>query len=215
MRSRGLSPRILLALLVLVVVAGGLAALLIGGSSRQQATGAVSDHSRFRAAEAFSPPAPTPPLALRNYLGEPVNIDSYRGRAVLVTFLYTNCPDVCPLITASLHATLELLRSRSSQVQIIAVSVDPRGDTRKAVAAFLARHHMTGRMLYLTGSAHELARAWKAWGVGSERDVQQPQFINHSGLVYGISASGRRTTIYASDFIPAELAHDVPLLAAQ
>jgi protein SCO1/2 len=215
MRSRGLNPRILLALLVLVVVAGGVAVLLIGGSSHQQATGAVSAHGQFRAAEVFSPPVPSPPLELHNYLGQPVNIDSYRGRAVLVTFLYTNCPDVCPLITASLHASLELLGSRSSTVQIIAVSVDPRGDTTKAVAAFLARHHMTGRMLYLTGTAHELARVWKAWGVGSERDAQQPQFINHSGLVYGISASGKRMTVYASNFIPAELAHDVPLLAAQ
>lgn len=215
MRSRGLNPRILLSLLVLVVIAGGVAVLLIGGSSSPQATGAVSSHGRFEAAEAFSPPEPVPPLALRNYDGQPVDIASYRGRAVLVTFLYTNCPDVCPLITASLHTTLELLGPRASRVQIIAVSVDPRGDTRRAVAAFLARHKMTGKMLYLTGSAHELARVWKAWGVGSERDVQQPQFINHSGLVYGISASGKRTTIYASNFIPAELAHDVPLLAAQ
>lgn len=215
MRSRGLNPRILLALLVLVVVAGGVAVLLIGGSSRQQATGAISAHGQFRAAEVFSPPSSAPPLQLHNYLGQPVNIASYRGRAVLVTFLYTNCPDVCPLITASLHATLELLGPRASQVQIIAVSVDPRGDTKKAVAAFLARHKMTGRMFYLTGNAHELARAWKAWGVGSERDAQQPQFINHSGLVYGVSASGKRTTIYASNFIPAELAHDVPLLAAR
>ncbi len=215
MRKHGLDPRILLSLLVLVVIAGGVAVLLIGGNSRQQATGATTAHGEFRAEGVFSPAAPAPPLELHNYLGQPVNIDSYRGRAVLVTFLYTNCPDVCPLITASLHATLELLGHRSSQVQIIAVSVDPRGDTTRAVAAFLARHKMTGRMLYLTGSAHELAHVWKAWGVGSERDIQQPQFINHSGLVYGISASGKRTTVYASNFIPAELAHDVQLLAAQ
>lgn len=206
----------LLSLLVLVVIAGGVAVLLIGGNSSQQATGASGVHGQFRAEGVFSPATPAPPLALHNYLGQPVNIASYRGRAVLVTFLYTNCPDVCPLITASLHATLELLGpAKSSQVQVIAVSVDPYGDTTRAIAAFLARHKMTGRMLYLTGSAHELAQAWKAWGVGSERDAQQPQFINHSGLVYGISASGTRTTVYASNFIPAELAHDVPLLAAQ
>jgi protein SCO1/2 len=215
MRNRGLSPRTLLSLLVLVVVAGGVAVLVIGGNSRPQVAGASTAHGQYQATEVFSPPTPAPPLALRNYLGRPVNIDSYRGRAVLVTFLYTNCPDICPLITASLHATLELLGSESSRVQIIAVSVDPRGDTPQAVAAFLARHHMTGRMQYLIGSAHELARVWKAWGVGSERDASQPQFVNHTGLVYGITASGKRTTIYAANFIPGELAHDVPLLAAQ
>jgi protein SCO1/2 len=216
MRSRGLDPRILLSLLVLVVIAGGVAVLVIGGGAHSQAAGASASHGEFRAEGVFSPPKPAPSLALHNYLGRPVNIDSYRGRAVLVTFLYTSCPDVCPLITASLHATLELLGpAKSSHVQIIAVSVDPRGDTPAAVAAFLARHKMTGRMQYLIGSARELAPVWKAWGVGSERDTQQPQFVNHTGLVYGISASGARTTVYAANFEPGELAHDVPLLAAQ
>ncbi len=216
MRKHGLDPRILLSLLVLVVIAGGVAVLVIGGNSRQLAAGATSAHGSFDSVETFASPTQAPSLALRNYLGQPVNIDFYRGKAVLVTFLYTSCPDICPLITASLHATLELLGSaKSSHVQIIAVSVDPRSDTPKAVAAFLARHEMTGRMQYLIGSAHELAAVWKAWGVGSEQDAEQPQFVNHTGLVYGISASGRRTTIYAANFIPAELAHDVPLLAAQ
>ncbi len=206
----------LLSLVVLVVIAGGVALLAIGGNSPPQVAGATPTHGEFRAEAVFSAPAPAPALALHNYLGQPVNIASYRGKAVLVTFLYTNCPDICPLITAGLHATLELLGpARSAHVQIIAVSVDPRGDTPRAVAAFLARHQMTGRMQYLTGSAHELAPVWKAWGVGSERDASQPQFINHTGLIYGISASGKRTTVYAANFIPAELAHDVPLLAAQ
>ena len=206
----------LLALLVIVVVSGGVAVVAIGGNAPPTVAGTTTAHGQFRAQAVFSPPTPAPPLQLHNYLGQPVNIDSYRGRAVLVTFLYTSCPDICPLITASLHATLELLGpAESRHVQIIAVSVDPRSDTPKAVAAFLARHQMTGRMQYLIGSAHELARVWHAWGVGSEQDASQPQFVNHTGLVYGISASGKRTTVYAANFIPAELAHDVPLLAAQ
>ena len=94
---------------------------------------------------------------------------------MLVTFLYTNCPDICPLITSNLRVAQNLMGPAvASKVQIIAVSVDPRGDTPKAVAAFLARHEMTGRMQYLIGSASQLAQVWKAWGVGSERDAQQP-----------------------------------------
>src|ERR1017187_10111962 len=97
----------------------------------------------------------------------------------------------------------------SSKVQIIAVSVDPRGDTPKAVGAFLARHEMTGRMQYLTGTAAQLARGWLAWGVGSERDAQPPEFIDHSGLIYGVTASGKRMTVYAANFHSDEIAHDV------
>jgi protein SCO1 len=216
MRKQGLSPRLLLSLLVLVLVAGGVALIAIGGSSGAQAKRSQARAASFDAAELLTPAQPAPPLALRNYLGQRVNLASYRGKAVLVSFLYTNCPDVCPLIASNLRVAENLLGSaKADKAQVIAVSVDPRGDTPKAVAAFLARHEMTGRMQYLIGSAKELGPVWKAWGVGSERDAQQPQFINHSGLVYGITGSGKRLTIYAANFQPSEIAHDVPLLAAR
>ena len=70
-------------------------------------------------------------------------------------------------------------------------------------------------MQYLIGSAAELARTWRAWSVGSTREVSQPDLVAHSALVYGISASGRLTTIYPATFEPSEIAHDVPKLAAQ
>jgi protein SCO1 len=215
MRRDAMNLRILLSLVALVVVAGVVALVTTSGSSGTKAKPASSAASGSYHAEAeLSPATQAPPIALRNYLGQPVNIDQYRGKAVLVTFLYTNCPDVCPLITSNLRVAQNLMGAKvASKAQIIAVSVDPKGDTRKAVAAFLARHEMTGRMQYLIGDAHELARVWKAWGVGSERDAQQPQFINHSGLIYGITASGKRTTLYSASFKPADIAHDVPLLA--
>jgi protein SCO1/2 len=215
MRKNGIDFRLFLSLLLLVLVAGAIALFAIGGNGGGKARSeALADN--FDAAAVLTPAKSAPPLQLRNYLGQPVNIDSYRGKAVLVTFLYTSCPDICPLITSNLRVALNLMgQAKASKVQIIAVSVDPRGDTPKAVAAFLARHGMTGRMQYLIGSAKELARVWKAWGVGSERDAQQPQFINHTGLVYGVTGSGKRLTLYASSFQPSEIVHDVPLLVAR
>jgi protein SCO1/2 len=213
-RKQLIDFRLVLSLLVLVLVAGGVALLTTSGSSAHK--NAQVGQTKFDAEGLLEPVRQAPPLALHNYLGQSVNIDSYKGKAVLVTFLYTNCPDVCPLITSNLRVAQNLMgKATSSKVQIIAVSVDPKGDTPKAVGAFLARHGMKGRMQYLIGSAHELAAVWKAWGVGSERDAQQPQFINHTGLIYGITGSGKRLTLYASSFQPSEIAHDVPLLAAR
>ncbi len=214
MRNNGLNLRVLLGLVLIVVIAGGVAVAAIGGQGGEQAKHAQALAQHFEAAAVLEPAKPAPALELHNYLGQPVNIDSYRGKAVLVTFLYTNCPDICPLITSNLRVALnELGPERAARVQVIAVSVDPRGDTPKAVAAFLARHGMTGRMQYLIGSREELAHVWQAWGVGSERDAQQPQFINHTGIIYGVTASGKRLTVYASSFQPSEIAHDVPELA--
>jgi protein SCO1 len=216
MPHRRLATFVLLALLAL-------APALTGCGSSSTATGSKGTSAKsspkspeFRAAGLLEPVRPAPALSLRNYLGQPVNIASDKGRAVLVTFIYTHCPDICPLITSNLRVALNLLpAAQRAKVAVIAVSVDPRGDTRKAIASFLSRHEMTGRMQYLVGSLHELAATWQAWGVGSEKDARNPEFIDHSGLVYGITASGKRLTIYAANFKPRDIAHDVPLLAAR
>jgi protein SCO1/2 len=216
MRKQGIDLKLLLSLLVLVLVAGAVALLAIGGGSSSKSVTQQAAHTKFDAEGVLTPAQPAPPLSLRNYLGERVTLASFKGKAVLVTFLYTNCPDVCPLITANLRVAQNLMgAATAAKAEIIAVSVDPKGDTPKAVATFLARHQMTGRMKYLVGSAHELAAVWKTWGVGSERDAQQPQFVNHSGLIYGITGSGKRLTLYAANFKPSDIAHDVPLLAAR
>jgi len=165
--------------------------------------------------ERRSPRAPASRRPATGSTGHSRFLSQYRGKAVLVTFLYTNCPDICPLITSNLRVALNLLGRRASDVQIIAVSVDPRGDTPAAVAHFLAAHQMTGRMQYLIGSASQLGQTWSAWGVGATREADQPQLVAHSALVYGITAGGRVKTIYPDSFEPGQIAHDVPKLAAE
>ena len=220
--GRGETPqrmwsRVLPAMVVLLVVVAALSFALFRGSTKPVLPGGAQ---QSRAGGGYDgtrtlPSRQAPAIELRNYLGQPVSLAEYRGKAVLVTFLYANCPDICPLITSNLRVALNLLGSRDSKVQVIAVSVDPRGDTPANVARFVRAHEMVGRMQYLIGSATELARTWRAWSVGSTREVGQPDLVAHSALVYGISASGRLTTIYPATFEPNEIAHDVPKLAAQ
>jgi len=198
---------VLLAILALSTFAG------CGGSSQSQAT-AASGESHFSGAEA-SPPQPEAPLRLDNYLGEPVNIASYKGKAVLVTFIYTHCPDVCPLIVSHIKTALALLGPKAKNAQVIAVSTDPRGDTHKTVAAFLKEHEMTGRMQYLIGTRAELGHVWKAWNIVAKPAKAGRDLVEHSALIYGIAADGKVTTLYPANFRPAQLVHDVPLLAAE
>jgi protein SCO1/2 len=164
-----------------------------------------------------TPQVSAPPLQLKDSLGQQVNIDEDRGKAVLVTFIYTNCPDICPLIVGHLHAALGKLGPEADKLQIIAVSVDPERDTPKAVNKFLADHQMTGRMKYLVGSRPELERTWKAWHIraASGKSKKDPELVEHSALVYGVDASGKITTIYPANFSPQMIVHDVPLLASQ
>jgi protein SCO1/2 len=214
--SYGFRRRDLLLLLVLLAVVGALAAVLIHGPAKQTALGEVVSPAHRGAYDGLTIGAkPEPPLVLRNYLGNTVNIKSFRGKAVLVTFLYTHCPDICPLIASHLHtAVSDMSPAERRRVQIVAVSVDPRGDTPATVAEFLHSHGMAGKMDYLIGNAAQLGSVWAAWSVGAERDAGDPALITHSALMYGITAKGKIVVVYPEDFAPSELVHDVPRLAA-
>ena len=208
--------RDLLLLFALLAVVGALAAVLIHGPAKPTALGEVVSPAHRGAYDGLTISAKAePPLVLRNYLGNTVNIRSFRGKAVLVTFLYTHCPDICPLIASHLHTALsEMNPAERRRVQIVAVSVDPRGDTPTTVADFVHEHGMTGKMDYLIGNAAQLGSVWAAWSVGAERDAGDPALITHSALMYGITARGKIVVVYPQDFAPSEIVHDVPRLAA-
>lgn len=195
-----------------------LAAMLLAGcgsqSSGEKTQPAATEESKYSGGEA-SPAKMARPLVLHNSLGDLVDLKEYRGKAVLVTFIYTHCPDVCPLIVSHLKTAQALLGPKAKDLQIVAVSTDPRGDTPKTVAAFLRAHGMTGRMQYLIGNRQELGRVWKDWGIVARPEKAGRDLVEHSALVYGIAANGKITTLYPANFNPSQIVHDVPLLEQQ
>jgi protein SCO1 len=203
---------------VLLVILGGITLLLLGGGTSKPVlpgNAAAGKTTRF-VGLTLNPARPAPPLnTLRNYNGAGFDLSSERGKVVFVTFLYSHCPDVCPLIAANLHAAYASMSpALRAHVAIVAVSVDPHGDTAGAVAAFVRQHGLTGEASYLIGSAGKLVPVWKAWNVGSEQDTSRPELVNHSALIYGIGASGKLMTVYPANVNPGEIAHDAPALLA-
>jgi protein SCO1/2 len=195
-----------------------MAACVIGGCGSSTGQGTASAQSGSAASHQglegliIRPAEAAPALALRNYTGRPVSIAAFRGKAVFVTFVYTHCPDVCPLIISSLAAAQRQLGKDASRVRIVAVTVDPRRDTPSDVRAFLAARGATGRVDYLLGTIKQMLPIWKAWKVGVSSG--RHQYTNgHTDVVYGITAQGRIAVVYPSDFTPAQIVHDVPLLA--
>ena len=81
-----------------------------------------------------------------------------------------------------------------------------------AVRAFLAARGATGRMYYLLGERRQLMPVWKAWKVGVSAG-RHGYTTGHSDIVYGITASGRIAVVYPPNFTPAQIIHDVPVLA--
>lgn len=214
-----MAPRSRSACLGAALAATVLALAACGSSSSSKTTGVPKGQTEAKLAKfagtAAVPPKPAPPLTLRDSLGHPVNLKQFRGKAVLVTFIYTHCPDVCPLIVGHLHTAQAQLGSEAGKLQIVAVSTDPGGDTPQTVARFLKVHQMTGRMDYLIGSQKQLQRVWADWYIIAKPAPSGRDLVEHSALIYGVSASGKITTLYPANFAPQQIVHDVPILASQ
>lgn len=132
---------------------------------------------------------------------------------MLLTFLSTDCPAVCPGIASELHQSVAATpASERNQVQIGAISADPSHDTRRRVAAFLHRYGLAGDTQYLTGSPAQLRPVWRARGLSPNSGGVDLSAAN--AVVYGIAPSGSVMTRYSAFFTPQEIVHDVKRLLA-
>jgi protein SCO1/2 len=198
------------ALLAALVAASALAA---GGCGSTDSGGSTAGHgSQFAVAEPLPPGLAgraAPPIRLADARGGTFDTRSLKGKPYLVTFLYANCPDVCPLIGAQLRDTLEQLGDDARRVAVVAVSVDPRGDTPAAVRTWLRRQHEPAQFHYLIGPEPDIAPVWRAWYAAPQ--IPGDPESAHTAVVWIVDARGRLTAKVAAGqpFDANGLARDV------
>ena len=160
-----------------------------------------------------SPPPVAPQIVLHDQNGKLFKLSSLRGKAVFLTFVYAHCPDVCPLMMQGLAAARRSLPDPSI-MKIVAVSVDPKGDTPKVVKEFLRSRELTGKATWLLGTRAELRPVWIAYNIDAKSVPETPAIIEHVSLIYGIDATGHIRVGYpASPISPKAMAHDARILA--
>ena len=182
--------------------------------------------SRVSTASAMSCAAPTlvgtqitptaaPDFTLTDGIsGKPITLSAQRGKVVVLSFLYTHCPDVCPLTAEQFRmAQQKLTDSERDRTLFVAVSVDPAQDTPQAVQAFAREHGLVKSFVFLIGGSTQLQPVWQAYGIRIETD--QTTFVGHSDAIYLIDAKGQVRVLTHSDVSADALAGDVKLLAAE
>ena len=197
-------PLVLLALVLVAAGCGRSAATIEHPATTTQT-------SRFAGAE-LTPPRPAPPLVLHDAHGRVYSLAAQHGRYTLVTFLYTHCPDVCPLIASNLNTALRILGPHA-KVSAFAVSVDPKGDTPAAVRAYEREKQLVPRFHYLIGSRPELIRVWRAWN--EVAFASKPAVISHVTYTALIDPAGKERVLYDAQVKAQQVVHDVHLLSAE
>lgn len=133
-----------------------------------------------------------PNFRLLDQFGRRIALSRYRGRPVVVTFLETRCRKACPIVTDTLRQALARLGPGGRKVAVLAVSLDPEGDTPAAVRRFSRTHRMLGRWHYLIGSRRRLAPIWRAYFVYAPPAGASPAVRDaHTSATFLIDRQGR------------------------
>ena len=201
--------------LVLVVVVGALIAVhsrADGGSHTPAATATP------KLAGADLGAVPAPDFTLTDSSGAKVTLSQLKGHPVVLTFLYTHCPDQCPLTAEKLHAAMGALGTKgTANVDWVVVSVDPTGDTPQDTQAFLTTHHIIGVVHYLLGTQQQLQPVWNAYHIAVQPDGDATAHIgdvSHTIGVYILDAQGDERIYLDDTFDPQTLAADLRMLGA-
>ena len=113
----------------------------------------------------------------------------FSDKVVVLTFLYTECPDVCPIVANHLRdVAASLVGEDGSQTAIVIISVDPEGDTVEGVLAYSERWGMTDRWSYLVGGEAVLKEVWKAYYI--DPYVHGPARANAGGQPAPVGGAG-------------------------
>ncbi len=143
--------------------------------------------------------------------GTPVTLSGLRGNVVALAFLYTRCPDVCPLTAEQFRQVQQQLGADADRVRFVAVSVDPEGDTPARVRDFSASHRLERDWHFLIGPRSVLTPVWSAYGVRSEPDPRGLG-VGHTDAIYLIDRRGRARVLLHTDSGADVIAKDIRIL---
>ena len=204
-------------------------------------TGCASAATEAFSGTMFNNVEPAFDFQLQDQFGNIVSLDDQKDKVVVLTFLYTNCPDVCPIITTQLRETFQKLSDVEEEVEFIAVSVDPDRDTVSEAHDFLDKWGLVNDWSYLVGTHDQLEPIWKAYFVApfaidddghplQTTDNASPQnqaagaldslshqitnsyLVIHSSPVFLIDRKGQRRVVFTSPLDPSNIAHDIRVL---
>ena len=157
---------------------------------------------------------PAPGFELTAQNGERLALTDLKGKVVAVTFIYTACPDVCPLLSYKLKSVMSRLEEANySNVFFVSITMDPERDTPDHLQNYATWLEANPeRWAFLTGSEEEIRKVARDYGIYFKK--QSNGVIDHNLLTSIVDSSGTlRVQYMGSQFNPTEFLNDLQSVA--
>ena len=150
--------------------------------------------------------------------GKPFAISSLKGKIVLLTFGYTNCPDVCPASLLTYSEVIDQLGDQAKDVSVVFVSVDPERDTPELIGQYVKQFHPDFIGLTDTQGGNDIALAkqlYKIISAKSEVKSEKLYNVDHSSGTYLLDKQGNAAIFEPFGAEAPQIAEDIRKLLAE
>ena len=160
----------------------------------------------------------SPDLRLTDHSGTLFELDGKSGDVTLVSFMFTECKDICLISEADLALIRDSLTSEEvEKISLISVTLDPENDDVETLAEWVEEWNYTWP--HLTGDRTELEVVWNAWGafVRSSNDSQGTETtmdLNHTAPLFILDNYGRMRVLHQIGWTPEDVLHDLRVLSS-
>jgi len=149
-------------------------------------------------------------FTLTDQYGKTRSLADFRGKAVVVFFGYTQCPDVCPTTMTTLAESMKQLGPDADRVQVVFITVDPDRDTQALLSEYVPAFDK--RFLGLRGDAAATERVAKEFKVIYQKQpgpTPGSYTVDHSAGVFMFDPQGRLRVYASHGQAPDVYAHDL------
>ena len=211
-RARPHAPRAWPVTLPALAAAAVLAGCSGGSSSSTSALvppGSTASGAGFAGA-ALPPGTVAPSFTLTDQHGHRVSLRAYRGRVIVISFLYPTCGPTCVLVAQQIRGALDRLRRPAP---VLLISAEPAADTPANVARFLREVSLDGRVEYLSGTRRQLQRVWRSYRI-TPPSSNAGTFRRAASVLLVDGGGNERGLFGLEQLTPESLAHDIGTLQA-
>lgn len=147
--------------------------------------------------------------------GRPRKLADFHGKAVILFFGYTSCPDICPTALAKFATLLQQPALDSRRIQVIFISLDPARDTPERLREYVPWFHPS--FIGLTGDSakiSELAAKFRVTSIKKTVPGSMGYVLDHSAGAYVFGPDGRLRLYLAENARIENIAADLRRLLA-
>jgi protein SCO1 len=157
-----------------------------------------------------------PDFNLTDQDGKPFRFAAARGKLILIDFIFTTCPDVCPLLTANFAAIQRTLEEKKvKDYLLLSITTDPERDTGPILKDYAGRFKANLKhWSFLTGTRPELTKVWKDFGIHVVKNESGQ--VQHTTFTTLVDRQGnRRIDYYGDKWQDKEVLKDIEWLRAR